>query len=278
MTIAVGIMQGRLCPPYQGRFQAFPATSWRDEFPRAAAAGLACIEWIFEQPNEALNPLGNAAGIAEIQRTSRETGVAVRSICADYYMTERLVDECANPVPATVEHLGWLLAQAGRLGARYMVLPFVDASSMKTPEHERAAIQVLAGMTAQAEKAGVELHVECDLPPQRFLALLRAVDSPWVKANFDIGNSASLGYDPEEELAAIGPHLGSVHVKDRVRGGGTRPLGTGDANLPMALARVRATGFDRWLILQAARGDDGNEVALATANRLTAERLWNATE
>jgi L-ribulose-5-phosphate 3-epimerase len=39
-----GIMQGRLSPPEDGRFQSFPRNSWREEFPRAREAGLDYIE------------------------------------------------------------------------------------------------------------------------------------------------------------------------------------------------------------------------------------------
>ena len=44
----IAIMQGRLLPPSEGRFQAFPAKLWRDEFENAKKADLACIEWILE--------------------------------------------------------------------------------------------------------------------------------------------------------------------------------------------------------------------------------------
>ena len=61
----IAIMQGRLLPPYEGRFQAFPAKQWRDEFASANKAGLGCIEWIFEKPNEHLNPFGSDEGIKD---------------------------------------------------------------------------------------------------------------------------------------------------------------------------------------------------------------------
>ena len=35
----LGVMQGRVVPPDQGRFQSFPRSRWRDEFPRAAQGG-----------------------------------------------------------------------------------------------------------------------------------------------------------------------------------------------------------------------------------------------
>ena len=50
--------------------------------------------------------------------------------------------------------------------------------------------------------------------------------------NYDIGNSASLGYIPAEELSAYGERISDVHVKDRAFGGGSVILGKGSANIP----------------------------------------------
>lgn len=270
----IGIMQGRLLPPFEGRFQAFPAGLWEEEFTAAALAGLGCIEWIFEKPHEADNPLGSAEGIEAIRRASRRSGVAVRSVCADYYMQERLIDDAGRRVPAVEAHLAWLCGQAGQLDVTYMVLPFVDASSLRSEAARAAAVALLQDMAPVAGAQGLELHVECDLPPDVFRGLLDAVARTNIKANFDIGNSASLGYDPADEVPMLAPYLGSVHVKDRLRGGGTQPLGTGDARLGEAFRQLRGAGFQRWFILQAARGEDGGERDLAARNRDTVEALW----
>lgn len=272
----VGIMQGRLLPPFEGRFQAFPATDWRREFSLARQAGLACIEWIYEQPHAAANPLGSDDGIAEMTELSRRTGIGVWSICADYYMTAPLVGEDGAIRSEIVAHLEWLIGRAGRLGARYVVLPFVDASSLRTPAAQAALPPALRRVLPAAEAAGVELHLETDLPPGLFASVLRNANHPLVKANYDIGNSASLGYDPHEELTTLAPWLGSVHVKDRARGGGTVPLGSGNADFTTCFERIGAAGFDRWFILQAARAAAGNEavdeVELARRNRRFVEQ------
>lgn len=267
-------MQGRLLPPFEGRFQAFPAVGWREEFARARAAGLACIEWIYEKPHENDNPLRDAAGIDEIRRCGNAAGIAVRSICADYYMTDPLVGADDLPHPENCAHLRWLIGQAARLSVAYIVLPFVDASSLRTPARIAAAADAIRGVLPAARNAGIELHIECDLPPRAFRAFIDEIADPLVKANYDIGNSASLGYDPAEELTLLAPHLGSVHVKDRLRGGGTVALGTGNADFPTCFRLIRRAGFSRWLVLQAARADAGDEIALASTNRRLVERLW----
>ena len=277
MTL-VGIMQGRLAPPYEGRFQAFNAAEWRAEFPRARSAGLHCIEWIYEQPHEADNPLGSDQGIAEIRQLIDGTGVRVRSICADCYMTRPLVRDGTGVDAEAVAHLCWLMGRARLLGMTYIVLPFVNSSSLKSEDGRAALVTLLRQLGPQAAANGVELHLETDFSPSVFAGVLTAIGHPKVRCNYDIGNSASLGFDTLAELTALGPFLGSVHVKDRVLGGGTVPLGTGNAHLPAAFRLIRAAGFDRWYILQAARGEAGDEVAWSAANRRFVETQLQALQ
>ena len=271
MSHPVGIMQGRLLPPFESRFQTFPATAWRDEFHNAKKARLASIEWIYEVPHEADNPLGSDAGLAEMRALMAETGVMVRSICADYYMQSCLVVD-SRPQWAMADHLKWLLGRAAALELWYVILPFVDASSLRSDADRAALKEILAEVLPLAQRLGVELHLETDLPPKPFLNLLQEVGHPFLKANYDIGNSASLGFDPEEELTLLGPWLGSVHVKDRVLKGSTVTLGTGNADFPTCFRLIKAAGYERPFILQAARGQENDEVAWAGHNREFVER------
>ena len=52
-----GIMQGRLLPKYQGRYQAHPVGYWKDEFPIASQLGLDSIEFILDYNEMEKNPL-----------------------------------------------------------------------------------------------------------------------------------------------------------------------------------------------------------------------------
>ena len=82
----IAIMQGRLLPPSAGRFQCFPRDGWRDEFPLAAAAGLGAIEWIYDLHGADVNPIAADDGVASMKALSAQSGVVVRSLCADYFM------------------------------------------------------------------------------------------------------------------------------------------------------------------------------------------------
>ena len=63
-----------------------------------------------------------------------------------------------------------------------------------------------------------------------------------------------------------GSRIGSVHVKDRVRGGTTVPLGTGDADFPAFFSGLAQLGYGGDVILQVARGESGREVEWAQQN------------
>jgi Sugar phosphate isomerases/epimerases len=87
-----------------------------------------------------------------------------------------------------------------------------------------------------------------------------------LKVNYDSGNSASLGYDPADEFAAYGTRVGSVHIKDRVNGGGTVPLGSGNTNFKSLFECLGELGYSGDFVLQVARGASGDEVAWARSN------------
>ena len=260
-------MQGRLSSPTDGRIQSFPVETWREEFELAREAGLDCIEWIYETGTDVTNPLRTDAGLAEVRRLSEGSGIAVWSICADYFMVRRLVAPQRTPDDKNIRHLQWLLSRAGRLGARYVVLPFVDASSLKSPEEIEVLLAVLHEIAPAADQAGVEIHLETDLEAAALVELLEAAPHSMVRANYDIGNSASLGRAPLEELTLLRPWLGSVHVKDRMRGSITVPLGSGAADFQTCFQLIGAAGFAGPFILQAARCPELDEVELARRNR-----------
>ena len=272
--VPVGIMQGRLVPPFDGRIQAFPAENWKEEFELASDAGLACIEWIYEKSKNSLNPLETEKGIKEIKELTKQTGVRVSSICADYYMSEMLVklDGAAND--KVVSHLRWLISQSKKLDVNHIVLPFVDASSLASQTHVETVSNIIRFLIPHAVHHDVELHLEADLSPKKFQKLLKKINHPSVRVNFDIGNSAALGYDPIEELRELSPYLGSVHVKDRLLGGGSVPLGTGNADFKTCFRLLRNISFDGCFILQAARGEVGEELKLANKNRSIVENYW----
>jgi L-ribulose-5-phosphate 3-epimerase len=268
----IGIMQGRLVPPENGRFQAFPRGRWADEFRLAAQVPLSYIEWIYDLYGADTNPLTN--DISVLRSAAADSGVAIRSICADYFMDRPFLRCAESECQERLDILHKLLHLAKQVGIQRVVLPFVDASKIETQQEHRTVINVLKAVLPTAQETGVELHLETALPPGDFARLLDQVPSPLVRVNYDSGNSSSLGFVPAEEFAAYGDRIGSVHIKDRVLGGGTVPLGTGDADLSAVFTGLENLHYKGDFTLQVARSEPGEEVAWARSNREFVARYW----
>jgi hexulose-6-phosphate isomerase len=260
------IMQGRLVPPEGGRFQSFPCKRWRDEFVLAAQAHLNAIEWIFDLFGEDSNPLISDTGIAEILALSQQSGIAVRSLCADYFMDRPFLRTTESERRQLIQKMEWLLSRCKLLGIGHIVIPFVDNSRIENRDDEAEVISVLRTILPSAEINGVELHLETCLGPDAFAGLLERCPHPLVRANYDSGNSASLGYRVNEEFAAYGHRIGSVHIKDRRLGGATVPLGTGDADLSGLFRGLVALNYSGDYVLQIARSEPGQELPWIAQN------------
>ncbi|MBI4823872.1 MAG: sugar phosphate isomerase/epimerase [Nitrospirae bacterium] len=256
MNNPIGIMQGRLLPPVQGLIQAFPEEEWEKEFSSASELGIDCIEFIFGGDNPESHPLMNIKGIERINSLEKQTGVRVLSVCADYFMDYPLHRGDGRKALGV---LNALIRNCGILSVKDIIIPCVDRSGLKTLEEIRQLEVSLKKSFPLAEKLGINLTLETDLPPEGFIGLLRRFSSPNIKVNYDMGNSASLGYDPEEELDIYGRWITDVHIKDRTYKGGSVPLGEGDVNFHLVFSKLKRLGFSGIFILQTARGQTGRE-------------------
>lgn len=252
----LGVMHGRLSPPKVGVIQSFPWDGWREEFHKAQVCGLSLIEWIFEADRYEQNPILLDEGIDEIRRLSGETGVSILSVCADYFMDLPLLRVNSHDRNARLQMLEKLIFRCVKLGVKYIELPFVDNSAASSRADILELKEIMRDFGPIAKSGGVVLCLETDLGPSDFSELIQSIDHPNVRINYDIGNSASLGYDTTEELRGYGPFIATVHIKDRVRGGGTVPLGSGNAKFDNTFSILEEIKFDGPFILQAARNGD----------------------
>jgi hexulose-6-phosphate isomerase len=265
MLRKIGIMQGRLSPPVGEAIQAFPADRWREEFSAAHQAGLHHIEWIFDGEDLA-NPVASPSGWSEMRALSLRTGVKVNSLCADYFMSYPLLQGPEAERIARAEKLAWLITRCAAADIHHIVLPFVDRSRIETSAERDLLLRLLRSLSPLLAEHAIELHLETSLPPEPFARFLRDINDPLVKINYDLGNSASLGFDLAEEFAAYGPHIGSIHIKDRLKGGTTVPLGRGDVDFPAFVRLIDEIDYQGDFVLQVARGKPGEEISWARHN------------
>src|SRR5687767_14927572 len=139
----IAIMQGRLLPPEGESIQRFPRNRWRDEFPLAAEAGLDAIEWIYDLYGADVNPLATDKGIAEMRALSHGHGVAVLSLCADYFLDRPLIRVAPAEAVDLTAHLAWLIERCAEASITRVVLPFVDQARIDSPSDERRVVELL---------------------------------------------------------------------------------------------------------------------------------------
>ncbi len=248
--LRIGVIQGRLSPRPPGKLQEFPRASYAAEFPKAARLGFHSIEWIFEAPAFEQNPLWTPAGRADVRELIRASGVKVQSICADYFMVHRLAGEGAAASDRHTAVLAQLIEAAGEVGADRILIPLLETSAVDTPELAREVVASLRSVAPIAEQRGVTLGLEMEIAGPDYARLIERVGSSHVRAYYDTGNSTAQGFDIASDIAPLLPLLSAVHVKDRVRGGSSKPLGTGDANFQGFFPRLLASGFRGDFVLQ----------------------------
>jgi len=221
-----------------------------------------------------------AAGVVALATTGEPTSLdereraAVVSICADYFMDKPLLRCSAAESRQLLQRLEWLIGICPAMGIGRIVLPFVDDSAIRDDAERNQVVANLSSVLPVCERQGVELHLETDLGPAVFRALLAELENPLIKVNYDAGNSASLGYQPAEEFAAYGHRIGSFHIKDRRERGGTVPLGQGAADFPSLREQLVRYRYRGDFVMQVARGEAGDELRwLAGMAKLSADWL-----
>ena len=248
--LRIGVMQGRRSPRPEGKLQEFPWRSYREEFAKAARLGLHSIEWIFEASRFEENPLWTESGREEIRELTAASGVRVQSVCADYFMVRRLAGESSLALAQNRDVLAELIVAANAVGADRILIPLLETSAVDSIELKREVVVSLRSAVELAERYGVTLGLEMEIPGAEYAKLVHSVGSPRVRAYYDTGNSTAQGLDIAEDIIPILPVLHAVHIKDRVRGGGSKPLGTGDTNFQGFFPALLRGGFRGDFVLQ----------------------------
>ena len=276
-THRIGYMQGRLSPQVDGKIQAFPWAHWRSEFPAARELGIGLMEWTLDHERLFENPLMTDDGRREIAELSRTNAVRVGALTGDLFMQAPFWKASAEEREERIAELDAVLAACTDVGIREIVVPLVDNGSLQTGGHAAALSEVLLARTERLRDGGLVIVFESDFAPQALADFIAGYPSDVFGINYDTGNSAALAYDPGKEIAAYGSRILHVHIKDRVRGGTTVPLGTGNADLARTVRLLESGGYQGDYVLQTARASDGDHAgALQRYHAMTLDWLGAA--
>ena len=250
MTIKIGVMQGRLSSPIHDTIQAFPENSWEQEFELAQKIGLDSIEWIFDTYEK--NPIMDNR-LEKIKERISKYKINVNSVCADYFMVNNLFNESDNNINKNLEVLKKLAVNCNKIGIKMIDIPLVDNSSLKSEQNKKELVDNLERILPELQDLEIIITLETDLPPNQFIELLNRFENISVYANYDTGNSASLGFNVNEELEILKNKIKNIHVKDRMLYGKTVPFGSGDTNFEDFFKMLKGIKYSGDLIIQGAR-------------------------
>ena len=269
----IGFMQGRLCNQVEGKIQAFPKKDWSFEIEVAGANNYRLIEWTVDFEGLSKNPLVFKVGRSKIKEICTKNNLKIPSLTGDCYMQKPFWKKNAEE-HLRYKNLFYLIPTAcSDLGIKKIIVPLVDNGGLENLDQELRFIDFMLKNEDLFNVHGVQLAFESDYGPQELARFIERLPCKTFGINYDIGNSASMGFDPSEEFDAYGERILNVHVKDRVKNGGTVPLLKGDANFPYVFYRLSRINYCGNFILQTARDADGNHL-FALNNYRTLTEGW----
>lgn len=241
-----------------GKIQAFPWHYWRAEFALAHQYGFNCMEWTLDQEHLAENPLMTESGRKIVKVLSNLYSLKIHSLTGDCFMQAPFWKVSGTERDHLLGVLKSVLLAAVPIGIRFVVIPLVDNGRLETEAHTVNLFQGMETVRSLLSDNNLKIVFESDFPPAQLRLFIDQLDPAYFGINYDSGNSAALGYDPEVEIKTYGDRIYNVHVKDRLLGGTTVPLGTGNANLPRVFELLQTIEYSGQYILQTARATDGD--------------------
>ena len=254
MSKKLGFMQGRLVKDEKNLIQSFPTKNWIKEFSIANQLGLKKMEWTIDRKNILKNPLFNKDQIIKIKKLSKTNDLKIESVTCDFFM-QRPFFKIKNKEKMSIEIslLKSLIKLSKKIGIKYFILPLVDNSSINNKKEEQVLIKELIKVSKILKNNKQKILFEIDYPPIKLKNFIKKFSPAVFGINYDLGNSASNGYDLKDEIDYF-KYVNNVHIKDRKLNGHTVPLGKGHANFDFFFKNMKKINYKGNFILQTARG------------------------
>ena len=218
---------------------------------------------------------GTPEGYAALGRTLDEVGLERTAISVLPSLEVDPLSADAAVRAKAVEHLGWIVDCAAALGAPTVGGPLHQTlghftGAPATDEERERAREVHRAVGERAAKAGVTLALEAVNRFESYFVTTMAeladyvasVDHPAIRAMYDTFHANLEEADPVGAFDTIAPHCVHVHVSENDRG----VPGRGHVPFAETFRRIRASGYDGWLTVEAF-GRGLPELAAAT-------RIW----
>jgi L-ribulose-5-phosphate 3-epimerase len=267
----IGFMQGRLSKIRNNRIQSFPWENWETEFHCAADIGLFNMEWTIDSEKFKDNPLVTRGGNLKIIDLIKRFDIDIPSVTCDFFMENP--PWRSNSIELKKNIIS-ILSGMANIGSRILVIPLVDNASLINSKTIDIVELFFNDLIPVLYKNNLHIAFESDFSPEKLFDFIERFDRKCFGINYDIGNSASLGFNSEEEFKSYGSRIINVHVKDRKRNGPTVPLGEGDANFQTIFHLLLKNDYQGNLILQTARSEEGKDTDVMVEYKKFVEHFW----
>ena len=252
----IAFVQGRLVDVVEDKIQAFPRDNWEQELQIANENELNFIELTVDLDRIWENPIASSIGILKLKNTLLKNKIKPIACTADFIMH-------SPPWKSDLNYMTFITKKVidglGAIGCKYIVIPFVDNSSIQK-NSENNAIDFLMTLESCLKKNNVEVAIESDYKADDLKKFISKLPEKNYGINYDIGNSASLGYDIKDEFYSYFNRIKHIHIKDRLLNGTTVPLGKGNANMELCFELLKKYNYAGNFSMQTARDDTGNHV------------------
>ncbi len=252
----IGFIQGRLVDQIDNKIQAFPQQDWISELKIAQDNKLNFIELTIDYDRVWENPISSSIGSRYLKKKLTEHQIKPIACTADYVMHNppwgSSFSEMVHISKKVIKGLGYI-------SCKVLVIPFVDNTSLSSKD-EHNALDFLLELEPYLKKHNVRIAIESDYSPLDLSDFIKNLPEENFGINYDIGNSASLGYDHKLEIDSYFDRIIHVHIKDRKYLGNTVPLGQGDAKLDDVLRLFKSYKYKHNFSMQTARDNSGNHL------------------
>jgi len=256
------LVQGRALPQIDESLQSFPS-NWIEEFPLIEKLGFDGIEWIYDKKSEYNNPILNLDQHENIKMISKKYNVSLENIVFDWFIIHPLIKNNDIKLSTKIEKLIDLLDTSEKIGFQRVIFPLLEGNSIHDSNEMELFLKIFSdNILPTLNLKKLEIHFETSMSPNDEFYFISKLDNSQTKICFDMGNSASLGFDCSEVLDKISPFLGSVHIKDRLINGPTVPLGEGSVDFSKVFKILNEIKFSGPISFQAYRNKNSNNIEL----------------
>jgi len=200
--------------------------------------------------------------VAEIKEASAKTGMKIHSVMNMDHWKYPLSSADPSVVEKSMKGMETSLRNAKEWGASAVLLvPAVVNPETSYKDAYTRSQERIKELIPLAKEQGVVIAIEevwnkFLLSPLEFARYVDELDSPWVKAYFDVGNVVLFGY-PQDWIRILGERIVRVHLKDfHFDTKKFVPLREGSINWPEVRRALDEVHFNGFATVELDKGDE----------------------